>query len=51
MAPLVDVLEEVVVALLVLLVLAGSFGIGMQKQIKRSKNSGGRLAIGRTASG
>ena len=48
-APLVDVLGEVFAALLILLVLGGPFGVGMQKHINRSKNSGGRLAIERTA--
>ena len=48
-APLVDVLGEVFDALLILLVLGGPFGVGMQKHVNRSKNSGGRLAIERTA--
>ena len=48
-APLVDVLGEVFAALLILLVLGGPFGVGMQKHINRSKSSGGRLAIARIA--
>ena len=51
MVSLLEVLEEVMVSLLDLLVLGGSFGIGMQKHRKRSKNSGGLLAIESAASG